>query len=48
MRADRKGIPKEMKELKDREETSAKSCHLEDNILLLVSYVDKKKAGKKM
>ena len=47
MRTDRKGIPKEMKNVNDREEKSTKYCHSEDNKLLLVSYVDKKKSGKK-
>ena len=36
MRTDRKGIPKEMKELRDREEKSTKNCHSEDNKLLFV------------
>ena len=47
VRTDRKGIPKEMKELRDREEKSTKNCHSEDNKLLFVLYVDKKKTGKK-
>ena len=47
MRTDRRGIPKEMKELRDREEKSTKYYHSEDNKLLLVSYVGKKKTGKK-
>ena len=46
MRTDKKGIPKEMKELRDREENSTKYCHSEDNKFLLLSYLDKKKAGK--
>ena len=37
MRTDRKRIPKEMKELRDRDEKSTKYCHSEDNKLLLVS-----------
>ena len=47
VRTDRKGIPKEMKELRDREEKSTKNCHSEDNKLLFVLYIDKKKTGKK-
>ena len=47
MRTNRRGIPKEMKELRDREEKSTKYYHSEDNKLLLVSYVGKKKTGKK-
>ena len=47
MRTDRRGIPKEMKESRDREEKSTKYYHSEDNKLLLVSYVGKKKTGKK-
>ena len=47
MGTDRKGIPKEMKQLRDQEEKSTRYCHSKDK-LLLVSYVDKKKTGKKM
>ena len=43
MRTDRKGIPKGIKELRDREEKPTKYCHSEDNKLLLVSNIDKKK-----
>ena len=48
MRTNRKGVPKKMKELRDREEKSTKHCHSEGNKPLLVSYVDEKKSGKKM
>ena len=47
MGTDRKGTPKEMKQLRDQEEKSTRYCHSKDK-LLLVSYVDKKKTGKKM
>ena len=44
---DRKGIPKEMKSLKDREEKSTIFArHSEKNIMTLL-YIDKKKSGKK-
>ena len=48
LRTDRKGIPKKMMEARNREEKSTKYCHSEDNKLLFVLYVDKKKANKKM
>ena len=44
MRADRKGIPKEMKDV-DREEKSSKWCYSDNK--MLISYLDKKKTGKK-
>ena len=47
MRTDRKEMPKKMKESRDREEKPTKYCHSEDNKLLLVSYIDKKKKSKK-
>ena len=37
-----------MMEAKNREEKSTKYCHSEDNKLLFLLYVDKKKANKKM
>ena len=46
MRTDRKEMPKKMKESRDREEKPTKYCHSEDNKLLLVSYIDKKKQKK--
>ena len=45
LRSDRKGIPKEMKSDADREEKSTKWCFSEKK--MLVSYMDKKKSGKK-
>ena len=47
MRHDRKGIPKELKMLDGREEKSAMYVYSEDDLIMLVSYVDKKKSGKK-
>ena len=47
MRHDRKGIPKELKSVNNREEKSALYvCHEEKNVML-VSYINKKKSGKK-
>ena len=47
MRHDRKGIPKEVKEIENREEKSVLYvCHKEKNIMLAF-YIDKKKSGKK-
>ena len=45
MRYDRKGIPKEMKSLKDREEKSIIFAHSQKNIMM-VTYIDKKKLEK--
>ena len=45
LRSDRKGIPKEMKTDSDQEEKSSKWCFSEKK--MLISYMDKKKAGKK-
>ena len=47
MRHDRKGIPKEMKSLNDREEKSTIYAHHSNKEIMLVSYIDKKKSGKK-
>ena len=47
MRHDRKGIPKEMKDLNGREEKSTISAHHSEKNMMLVSYIDKKKSGKK-
>ena len=47
MRTDRKGIPKKMMEARNQEEKSTKYCHSEDNKLLFLLYIDKKKANKK-
>ena len=46
MRHDRKGIPKELKEVKSREEKSVIFIQNDKNNML-VSYFDKKKSGKK-
>ena len=46
MRTNRKGIPKEMKELGNREEKSTKFCYSVDNKMLLTSYVDQKNLWK--
>ena len=47
MRHDRKGIPKELKFVNDREENSVLYVYHEDKNVVLVSYIDKKKSGKK-
>ena len=47
MRHDRKDIPKEMKSLKDREEKSTIFAHPSEKNIMMVSYIDKKKSGKK-
>ena len=44
----KKGIPKELKEVKCREEKSAVFMQNYKNNVMLVSYIDKKKSGKKM
>ena len=44
---DRKGIPKELKAMTDRDEKSTLSVHRQDKKMMLVSYVHKKKSGKK-
>ena len=48
MRHDRKGIPKELKMLDGGEEKSEIYVYSEDASIMLVSYVDKKKSGKKI
>ena len=47
VRHDRKGIPKELKTLDGREEKSTIYLYSEDGSIMLVSYVKKKKGGKK-
>ena len=47
MLQDRKDIPKEMKSLKDREEKSTIFAHHSKKNIMMVSYIDKKKLGKK-
>ena len=47
IKSDRKGIPKEMKEVADREEKSPAFCCSENEKTMLLSYTDKKKKGKK-
>ena len=47
MRHDRKGIPKELKAVNEREEKSVLYVHHEEKNVMLVSYIDKKKSGKK-
>ena len=42
MRHDRKGIPKELKEIKSHEEKSAIFMQNDKNNLMLVSYIDKR------
>ena len=44
---DRKGIPKELKPVSDREERSIMHVYNIREKTVLVSYVDKKKSGKK-
>ena len=46
MRLDRKGIPKEMKSLENREERSVLYVFGSDEKILLVLYIDKNKCGK--
>ena len=47
LKSDRKGIPKEMKGLADREEKRNAFCYSEDEKTMLLSYIDQKKKGKK-
>ena len=47
MRNDRKGIPKELKVMKNRDERSVLYVHHGEKNIMLVSYIDKKKSGKK-
>ena len=47
LKFDRKGIPKEMKGVADREEKNTALCYSEDEKLMLLLYIDKKKKGKK-
>ena len=47
MRHDRKGIPKELKEVKSREEKSVIFMQNDKNNIGLVSYFDRKKSGEK-
>ena len=46
-KSDPKGIPNEMKEVADREKKSTAFCYSEDEKAMLLSYIDKKKKGKK-
>ena len=47
MKHDRKGIPKELKPVADREERSVIHVYNTKERILLFSYIDKKKSGKK-
>ena len=47
LKSDQKVIPKEMKGVADREEKSTAFCYSEDEKTMLLSYIDKKKKGKK-
>ena len=47
LKSGRKGIPKEMKGVADREKKSTAFCYFEDEKTMLLSYIDKKKKGKK-
>ena len=47
LKSDRKGIPKEMKGVADEEEKSTAFCYSKDEKTMLLSYIDKKKKGKK-
>ena len=47
VRLDRKGIPAEIKNIDKHDEQSTFYVHGKDDDLMLVSYVDKKKSGKK-
>ena len=48
LKSDRKGIPKEMKGVADREEKSTAFCYSEDEKTMLLSYINKKKKEKKI
>ena len=45
MRHDRKGIPKELKIIKNRDERPVLYVHHWEKIIMLVSHTDKKKSG---
>ena len=47
MQLDRKGIPKEIKDVSEREERSTLYFHAEKENIMVVLYFDKKKSGKK-
>ena len=47
LKSDRKGIPKEVKGVADREEKSTAFCYSEDEKTMLLSYIDKKKKWRK-
>ena len=47
MKHDRKGIPEELKPVADREERSVMHVHNTKDKIMLVSYIDTKKGGKK-
>ena len=47
MQHNRKGIPNELKAIADRDEKSALSVHCQENEMMLVSYIDEKKSGKR-
>ena len=47
MRHDRKGIPKELKSVNDREQKPVLYVYHEEKNVMFVSYIDKKKLGKK-
>ena len=47
MRHDRKGIPKEVKVIGNREEKSVLYVYHKEKNIMLTSYIDKKKSGKK-
>ena len=46
IRIDRKGIPKEMKKLGNREEITTEFCYSVDNKMLQTLYIDKNTSGK--
>ena len=48
VRQNRKGIPEEHREVKSGEETSAIFMQNDKNNIFWVSYIDKKKSGKKI
>ena len=47
LRSHRIGLPKELTEVKDRDDLSVKYAFTEDGNIMLVSYVVKKKSGKR-
>ena len=47
MRANRKGIPKELVEIQNRDDKDIKFVYANEDDMMLTSYVVKKKSGKR-